>query len=589
MKNFENNKIDYLLLFGLFLLVLFLEGWWLNLSPGYFNPDPNRFMNQTRDFTHFLFSEFNLKSALFVGGEYPPLLHFAGSIFRLIFGSSFIVLGLAATSFSLILIFSLYGIGRYLGGRISGWAGALLGVSSPLWFFECRGYNPDVPLAAMTALSLYLLLASDKFKDRKMTLFFFVAFSLGTLSKPSFLFFTIFPLFYLAYQVISKESGSAWLRVVPWLVFAIFIGVGVWLLKKPSVYLPLRANYYYYLVFLFTLGLFLFIILRAVERKKDISKKDSLFNMTYGGIIFILLAGIWYPPMIPDLARKTVFQMGSTIQFLPYLKIAGDVFKGGIILLPVGIISALISKRREVYTLLLLSFLPGWLLVSRASAGVVIPRYALGILPSAVILAIGWLPLIKPKFQKGIFILVLLIVTWQFLSGFWQFQPGHIPAWKPTFSSADRDPFAAEKKLVRIIYQDLPEKDKTPVINVLPLPLSLVTVRLTRFPLDLQVTRYLALDKGYFKLRWLGPDKPGFLKIEQVCYFDYFIVASVDGDHGVFETQENWLEKCLGLKPLLIEEFSLPGADSVIRLYRNPVRVDLPAGEHLPMEYPLDL
>lgn len=117
---------------------------------------------------------------------YPPLVFcLAGALYHLLptdalFGLAvmwiFLGIGMLAT----------YLLGRRVGGRTVGVVAAILYGTAPFVVFSALRFQLDLPLAAMVALSLWTLAATDAFARSGWSVWAGALFGLGMLTKPSF-------------------------------------------------------------------------------------------------------------------------------------------------------------------------------------------------------------------------------------------------------------------------------------------------------------------------------------------------------------------------------------------------------------------
>lgn len=123
------------------------------------------------------------------------LVSFITAPFYFIFGvSQDIGIILSNTIFLSILIVSTYGIGKKIFNKQTGMLAAFLVSMYPLIFNQLRVYMLDVPLTAVVALSVYLLLLTDNFTKGFYSLLFGISVGLGMLTKFNFAGFIIGPL-----------------------------------------------------------------------------------------------------------------------------------------------------------------------------------------------------------------------------------------------------------------------------------------------------------------------------------------------------------------------------------------------------------
>jgi len=110
-----------------------------------------------------------------------------------------------------ILNFSVYKIGTLMFDRNIGLLASLLILLFPVILQHSIIYYLDLPLTALTALSLFTILKTDYFRDTKFSVIAGVCFGLGMLTKWTFLFFILGPLSYTivkAFTIVSVEKGS---------------------------------------------------------------------------------------------------------------------------------------------------------------------------------------------------------------------------------------------------------------------------------------------------------------------------------------------------------------------------------------------
>lgn len=149
---------------------------------------------------------------------YPPLVFFTTII-------SYILRGITSQSARLIMVFyaaiflySMYGIGRELGGGpFAGFMTLSAAVSSSAVLEVSRRFYLDFPQTALTALAFLMLIKTDGFKNKKYSAFFGIALSLSFLAKWSTAFFIILPLLCVSLSLlkdIKKNLRSFLLTLV---------------------------------------------------------------------------------------------------------------------------------------------------------------------------------------------------------------------------------------------------------------------------------------------------------------------------------------------------------------------------------------
>lgn len=154
---------------------------------------------------HQTLSELSLKAlfnATIQDAIRPPLFGMSMAAMYKLFGVSTDVAVMVNVLYWLILLAACYGIGTKLGGKRLGMLAAVLVALVPMVFAMSRYSYFEFSLAALTAASVYLLLASDRFERRGASMLLGVALGLGALIKRTF------PVFALgALVVISLQAG----------------------------------------------------------------------------------------------------------------------------------------------------------------------------------------------------------------------------------------------------------------------------------------------------------------------------------------------------------------------------------------------
>lgn len=167
-------------------------------------------------------------------GYYPPFAPILTAIIYFFFGTSSKVAVMSNTIFLSILIFSLYNIGITIFSRNVALLASVLILLFPIVLNHSVIYYLDLPLTAMVALSIFVILKSEYFKNTTFSILSGFIFGLGMLTKWTFLFFTIGPLCYslLAgyYSEDTQRKGSDNFRkyisnIIFFLIVSVFIFV----------------------------------------------------------------------------------------------------------------------------------------------------------------------------------------------------------------------------------------------------------------------------------------------------------------------------------------------------------------------------
>ncbi|MCX5795283.1 MAG: glycosyltransferase family 39 protein [Elusimicrobia bacterium] len=126
--------------------------------------------------------------------RFPNLVFAVTALFYSLFGQAMGVAKASNWVYLLLLLWSVYALGRSLSGRLTGLLAASLVGMYPLIFESFRQYGLDFPLAAMVAFSMALLMKSDGFADRRYSLLLGLAIGVGMLVKLQMVIYLALPL-----------------------------------------------------------------------------------------------------------------------------------------------------------------------------------------------------------------------------------------------------------------------------------------------------------------------------------------------------------------------------------------------------------
>jgi hypothetical protein len=140
-----------------------------------------------------------LKELLYSSWYYPPFVSWISIPFYSIFGEGMFVALWVMTGFLVILVLSTYGIGESLFDANVGLLGAIFLSFFPIVQDCSRQFMLDMPLASMSALSLYLLIKTENYKQESSSYLLGLALACGFLTKWTFPFFLILPLLYVGF------------------------------------------------------------------------------------------------------------------------------------------------------------------------------------------------------------------------------------------------------------------------------------------------------------------------------------------------------------------------------------------------------
>lgn len=139
----------------------------------------------------------------------PPLPFLTAVLFYRLFGVSTDSALMSNSPYLIVLLFSVYGIGRRVYNRPVGLLAAFLVSTYPILFNLSRTFYPDFALTALVALSIYFLMGVERFHNRKYSLLLGLTLGLGMLSKWPFAAFVGASLLY----VIIRSRGGLDIRL----------------------------------------------------------------------------------------------------------------------------------------------------------------------------------------------------------------------------------------------------------------------------------------------------------------------------------------------------------------------------------------
>jgi 4-amino-4-deoxy-L-arabinose transferase-like glycosyltransferase len=149
-----------------------------------------------------------LYKLLTITNFYPPLFYISSYPFYKILGMAPDSGCLTNSIFLIILIFSTYGIANNLYGRRAGILSALLASTYNVVSYHSRQYLLEMSLISTITLTIYFLLKSNDFKDRRYSIAFGIAAGAGMLTRWNFLFF-VFPVFiYKIYKTVTSHKSQ---------------------------------------------------------------------------------------------------------------------------------------------------------------------------------------------------------------------------------------------------------------------------------------------------------------------------------------------------------------------------------------------
>ncbi len=242
-------------------------------------------LNSARAFN---FGEFLLPSEK-IYDLYPTLIYQLNGLMMLIFGQSLTTGVMANSLFMVLLIISVYLVGRELWDKNTGLLSATVAVSIPIVQDNVREYQLDVQLASLVALGCYLLIKSKNFTNRKYTISFFAVMAFSSLVKWTAWFY-VMGLFIISLWIMLSQKNKALKK--QFAVMGVFLGI--------SLIIPLAGRYHAfstgqlgYGFFEYFTGIFLpAVFLLFIRLDKRIHEQFRDFFT--GASLFVLLCGHFY-------------------------------------------------------------------------------------------------------------------------------------------------------------------------------------------------------------------------------------------------------------------------------------------------------
>lgn len=179
-------SVTLVLLGALVVARLALAEWWLIADDGVVDTESGRHLQRSWD-AYVAMGDGNPLALFDSATEYPPLLHFVGVVGAAVAGldvESFI--GAQDLVFIPALAIGCYGAGSLAYGRTAGLLAALFALAAPMAVSVFHMFLIDTSEMAMVALSVWAILASERFSRTRVAALAGLAVGLGMLSKQNF-------------------------------------------------------------------------------------------------------------------------------------------------------------------------------------------------------------------------------------------------------------------------------------------------------------------------------------------------------------------------------------------------------------------
>lgn len=145
---------------------------------------------------------------------YPPLFPFLAACFSFFFRQdTTLFFCMTNVLFMAGTFLALYFIGLRLGNRWSGVLASAFLILYPMFFHLNRMFMLEAALTCLVSVTITLLIYSDGFQKRGLSLLAGIAAGLGLLTKQSFIVFLVGPAgFFLCYPLFVKGGAAGWKR-----------------------------------------------------------------------------------------------------------------------------------------------------------------------------------------------------------------------------------------------------------------------------------------------------------------------------------------------------------------------------------------
>jgi 4-amino-4-deoxy-L-arabinose transferase-like glycosyltransferase len=189
---------------GVVAVFLLISGWWVVRDRGIPSADAGSHLFTVVRY-HDLLADLDFGAFWTHSGYYPPLTFLVGGLSTFVGGLNpdAPVIGENLVYVSLLAI-GCFGTGRLLAGPRAGFLAVVFALGAPLLIEQFHVFMIDAPEAAMVAVSVYLILASERFSRVGVAALAGLAVGLGLNSKEQF------PLFVVGLLVVVLVRGGGW-------------------------------------------------------------------------------------------------------------------------------------------------------------------------------------------------------------------------------------------------------------------------------------------------------------------------------------------------------------------------------------------
>ena len=235
---------------------------------------------------------------------YPPVCYLNALMFYKILGPTVESSRLSILLFMIIFLLALFGIGNEMNGPLTGFVLMALGASSVHILNFSVKYFLDFPCTAMVAASIYFLIKTDFYRDKKFTLIFGFVFAVALLTKNFVVFYMTLPVLWFLFPNIFKSKRSFFITLILFIPVVIMLGGSLWFIfqiKNTPMNSTVEQKWLlFYLLFILLPAVLLSIIAFFTGKKfgdnkdEDAAAISGLVNFSYAFSIFTTLSLPWY-------------------------------------------------------------------------------------------------------------------------------------------------------------------------------------------------------------------------------------------------------------------------------------------------------
>ena len=140
---------------------------------------------------------------------YPPFVYWVTDGFYAVLGDQAMWVAILSNVVWIgILVFATFGVGKILWNARVGWLSVAFVVCAPMMVSTSKEYMLDMPLTAIAALSLYLLIRADGFASRRYSLLLGVTCGCGLLVKWTLPLVLVLPVVHTSAVALSEARVS---------------------------------------------------------------------------------------------------------------------------------------------------------------------------------------------------------------------------------------------------------------------------------------------------------------------------------------------------------------------------------------------